>query len=60
MAHYPNNALPADLPAVFKWRDAPEAGITDRRLKRLTDEGMLEKIEQDSTNEPTPRPETLR
>ena len=45
MARYPNNALPADLPTVFKWRDAHEAGITDRRLKRLTDDGMIERIE---------------
>lgn len=45
MARYPNNALPTDLPTVFKWREAHEAGITDRRLKRLTDDGMIEKIE---------------
>ena len=45
LARYPNNALPDDLPAVFKWRDAHEAGITDRRLKRLTDDGMIERIE---------------
>ncbi len=45
MARHPNNALPDDLPAVFKWRDAREAGITDRRLKRLTDDGIIEKIE---------------
>ncbi len=30
---------------MFKWREALEAGITDRRLKRLTDDGMIEKIE---------------
>jgi hypothetical protein len=45
LARYPNNALPTDLPTVFKWREAHEAGITDRRLKRLTDDGMIEKIE---------------
>lgn len=45
MARHPNNALPASLPTVFKWREAREAGITDRRLKRLTDDGMIEKIE---------------
>ncbi len=45
MARYPNNALPADLPTVFKWREAHAAGITDRRLKRLTDDGMIERIE---------------
>lgn len=45
MARYPNNALPDDLPTVFKWREAHEAGITDRRLKRLTDDGMIERIE---------------
>ena len=45
MARHPNNALPADLPAVFKWREAREAGITDRRLKRMADDGMIEKIE---------------
>ena len=45
MPRHPNNALPADLPTVFKWRDAREAGITDRRLKRLADDGMIEKIE---------------
>jgi len=45
LARYPNNALPDDLPAVFKWREAHEAGITDRRLKRLTADGMIEKIE---------------
>jgi len=42
LARYPNNALPDDLPAVFKWRDAHEAGITDRRLKRLTADGKIE------------------
>jgi predicted transcriptional regulator of viral defense system len=42
---HPNNTLPADLPTVFKWREAHEAGITDRRLKRLTDDGMIERIE---------------
>ncbi|VAV98352.1 hypothetical protein MNBD_ACTINO01-2219 [hydrothermal vent metagenome] len=45
MARDPNNALPDDLPTVFKWREAHEAGITDRRLKRLTDDGMIERIE---------------
>lgn len=45
MARYPNNALPDDLPTVFKWREASEAGISDRRLKRLTDDGMIERIE---------------
>lgn len=45
MARYPNNALPDDLPTVFKWREAHEAGITDRRLKRLTDDGVIERIE---------------
>jgi len=45
LARHPNNALPADLPAVFKWREARQAGITDRRLKRLADDGMIEKIE---------------
>jgi len=45
LPRYPNDTLPADLPAVFKWRDAHEAGITDRRLKRLTDDGMIERIE---------------
>jgi len=45
LARNPNNALPDDLPTVFKWREASEAGITDRRLKRLTDDGMIERIE---------------
>lgn len=45
MARCPNNALPADLPMVFKWHEAHEAGITDRRLKRLTDDGMIERID---------------
>jgi hypothetical protein len=45
LARHPNNALPPDLPTVFKWREAHEVGITDRRLKRLTDDGMIEKIE---------------
>ena len=45
MVRHPNNALPADLPAVFKWQEAHEAGITDRRLKRLTDDGIIERIE---------------
>ncbi len=45
LARSSNNALPDDLPAVFKWREAHEAGITDRRLKRLTDDGMIERIE---------------
>jgi hypothetical protein len=45
LARYPNNALPDDLPTVFKWREAHEAGITDRRLKRLTDDGVIERIE---------------
>ncbi len=45
MARHPDNALPDDLPTVFKWREASEAGITDRRLKRLTDDGMIERIE---------------
>ena len=45
MARYPNNALPDDLQTVFKWLEASEAGITDRRLKRLTDDGTIEKIE---------------
>jgi len=45
LARSSNNTLPDELPAVFKWRDAHEAGITDRRLKRLTDDGMIERIE---------------
>lgn len=45
LARHPNNALPADLPAVFRWREAHEAAVTDRRLKRLTDDGTIEKIE---------------
>jgi predicted transcriptional regulator of viral defense system len=45
LARHPNNALPDDLPTVFKWREAHEAGITDRRLKRLADDGIIEKIE---------------
>jgi predicted transcriptional regulator of viral defense system len=45
LARHPNNALPTDLPTVFKWREAHEAGITDRRLKRLTDDGRIEKVE---------------
>ena len=45
MARRPNNALPDDLPAVFKWHEAREAGISDRRLKRLTDDGMIERID---------------
>jgi len=45
MARHPNNTLPSGLPAVFKWGEAREAGVTDRRLKRLTDDGMIEKIE---------------
>ncbi|MCZ7533877.1 MAG: type IV toxin-antitoxin system AbiEi family antitoxin domain-containing protein [Acidimicrobiia bacterium] len=45
MPRHPNNALPVDLSTVFKWRDAREAGITDRRLKRLADDGIIEKIE---------------
>ncbi len=45
MARHPNNTLPTGLPVVFKWHEAHEAGISDRRLKRLTDDGMIERIE---------------
>lgn len=45
VARHPNNELPADLPKVFKWREAREAGITDRRLKRLTGDGIIERID---------------
>ena len=44
LARNPNSALPDDLPTVFKWHEADEAGITDRRLKRLTDDGIIERI----------------
>lgn len=45
MTRHPNNALPADLPTIFRWREAHEAGITDRRLKRLTDDGVIDRIQ---------------
>jgi hypothetical protein len=41
----PNNALPNGLPAVFRWHEAREAGLSDRRLKRLTNDGLIERIE---------------
>ncbi len=45
LARHPNNALPSHLPTVFRWHEAHEAGITDRRLKRLTDDAVIERIE---------------
>ena len=45
MTRLPNNALPDGLPAVFRWHEAREAGLSDRRLKRLTDDGTIERID---------------
>ena len=45
MPRRPNNALPNGLPAVFRWHEAREAGLSDRRLKRLTNDGLIERIE---------------
>lgn len=45
MTRHPNNTLPNGLPEVFRWHEAREAGLSDRRLKRLTDDGMIERIE---------------
>ena len=45
MTRHPANALPNGLPAVFRCHEAREAGLSDRRLKRLTDDGMIERTE---------------
>ena len=39
-----NDTLPAELSAVFRWSQATEAGISDRRLKRLVAAGLVERI----------------
>ena len=44
MTRHSNNALPNGLPAVFRWHEAREAGLSDRRLRRLTDDGTIERI----------------
>ena len=45
MPRHPNNTLPVELPTVFRRTDARAAGVTDRRLKRLTESGIIEKID---------------
>lgn len=39
-----NDTLPGGLPPVFRWAQAHQAGISDRRLERLLAEGLLERI----------------
>ena len=39
-----NDTLPPELPAVFRWSQAQQAGISDRRLKRLVLDGLVEHI----------------
>ncbi|MEA1903702.1 MAG: type IV toxin-antitoxin system AbiEi family antitoxin domain-containing protein [Actinomycetota bacterium] len=36
--------LPPELPEVFRWSQAREAGLSDRRLKRLVRDGIVERI----------------
>ncbi|MCH7668211.1 MAG: type IV toxin-antitoxin system AbiEi family antitoxin domain-containing protein [Acidobacteria bacterium] len=45
MIDQPNNQIPSDLPTVFRWREARDAGLTDRRLKRLTNSEVIQRIE---------------
>lgn len=39
-----NDRIPPELPTVFRWSQAREAGISDRRLKRLVADGIVEQI----------------
>lgn len=39
-----NDQLPSKLPAVFRWLQAREAGISDRRLARLVTDGLVERV----------------
>lgn len=36
--------LPTELPSVFRWSHAQNAGISDRRLRRLVTDGIVERI----------------
>ena len=44
MARPPDNRLPAGLADIFRWSDAHEHGITDTRLARLEDDGLIHKL----------------
>ncbi|MEA2023341.1 MAG: type IV toxin-antitoxin system AbiEi family antitoxin domain-containing protein [Actinomycetota bacterium] len=39
-----NNILPTELPSVFRRSRAHNAGVSDRRLRRLVEDGIVERI----------------
>jgi hypothetical protein len=38
------DTLPTELPSVFRWSHAQDAGISDRRLQRLVADGIVERV----------------
>lgn len=39
-----NDTLPTELPTVFRWSRAKQMGISDRRLRRLVADGLVDRI----------------
>ena len=44
MSRPPDNRLPRELDDIFRWSDAQKLGITDARLARLDDDGLIQKV----------------